>query len=212
MYDYQSRGRLMMEQAIRASDAARHLANTRAKIEELSAARDLTNLRQLQIRAEGMRDLHPELPSYHDAVQECRDAVARLIAPPPDPQPQNTELMAMLHQALQSINAGVGPLRERADANNDTLLKAAAELYQKTQSPEKAAILAAYMDTHNIAKAAKRAGMSVGKAYKLICAFETEHNIKIMRRAWAQGEHAGNTYKHGKTGPLRQRDLSVSNT
>ncbi len=211
MYDYQTRGRQMMEQSIRASNAARYLANTRQKIIALSATRDLAGLQQLQTWSEGMRDLHPDLPSYQDAVKECRDAVALLTKPPAEPQLDPQELLALVHQALQAINAGVGPLRERANANTTTLLNAAAKLYQQTQNPEKAAILSAYLDTHNIAKAAKRTGFSVGKAYKLLHEVEIDQNIPIMRRVWAQGEHAGNTYKHGKNGPLRQRNLTVSN-
>jgi hypothetical protein len=211
MYDYQARGRQMMETSVRASDAARFLADIRKKIKAFRAVHDQSSLQQLQTGAEGMRDLHPTLPSYHDAVQECRDAVACLTAPPAEPQLPAAEVMTLIQQALQAINAGVGPLRERADANNATLLKAAADLYQRTQNPEKAAILSAYLDTLNIAKAAKRTKMSVGKAHKLIREIEVEHNARIMRRAWAQGEHAGNAYKHGKNGPLRQRDLAVSN-
>lgn len=110
--------------------------------------------------------------------------------------------------ALKLLGDQYRSQQSKVNAVDEDVLKAAAQLYQKMQDPEKAAILSAYLETHNIHKAAKRAKMSTGKASKLLNAIERDHDIEIIRRQWAQGEHAGNTYRHGKTGKLAKRDIT----
>jgi hypothetical protein len=94
-------------------------------------------------------------------------------------------------------------LTTKAEATQEDILREAVNLYKRL-SPEKSAVLAAYMDKGSIRGAVKATGFAQGKVHKLLIEVEKEQGVEIIHRRRAlEGEHVGDHYRQG--GQLRNR-------
>lgn len=103
---------------------------------------------------------------------------------------------------VRAVRAMIPPLVAEAERERADTLREAIRVY-RAMEPDKAACLAAYMDTGTVRGAVKKTGFAQGKVSNLLNEIEVEQKVNIINRRKPGGEHAGDHYKHD--GQLRDR-------